>query len=47
MLKTARHVAGPSNDHFPLDLSYIGFLIILPCLLCLYLVGHGMSENCL
>lgn len=28
---------GPSKDHFPLDLSYIGFLIILPCLLCLYL----------
>ena len=30
--------SGPNDDQFPLDLSYIGFLIILPCLLCMYQV---------
>ena len=31
-------ISGPNDDQFPLDLSYIGFLIILPCLLCMYQV---------
>ena len=39
--------SGPSNDIFPLDLSYIGFLIILPCLLCMWqVIADAQNRAC-